>query len=101
MAWFYPNRVNPEGYLDYADSRDFEKLHKVVNPLYVSIGSNVDGDYLTYVQKDSMHIFIYTDEKYAPEYINYFPPFVVSMIFMLIIMWISLSLSFSLSFKFL
>ena len=45
----------------------------------------MDGDYLTYVQKDSMHIFIYTDEKYAPEYINYFPPFVVSMIFMLII----------------
>ena len=85
LAWFYPNRVNPEGYLDYADSRDFEKLHKVVNPLYVSIGSNVDGDYLTYVQKDSMHIFVYTDEKYAPEYINYFPPFVVSMIFMLII----------------
>ena len=84
-AWFYPQRVSPEGYLYYVDSEDFEELHQVVTPLYVSMGSNIDGEHITYVNKDSFHVFLYTDEKFAPEYINYFPPFLVSMLFMLII----------------
>ena len=84
-AWFYPMPVNPDGFLVYADSDDFEALHGVVSPLFVSHGSNMDGNFLTYVQKDSFHVFLYTEEKYGPEYVNYFPPFVVSVIFMLII----------------
>ena len=85
VAWFYPQKVNPEGYLDYTNSGDFKDLHNVVTPLFGSFGSNVNGEYMTYVNKDSFHVFLYTDEKYAPEYINYFPPLVVSMVFILII----------------
>ena len=85
VAWFYPQQVNPEGYLDYTNSSDFREIHNVVTPLFGSFGSNLDGEYMTYVNKDSFHVFLYTDEKYAPEYINYFPPLVVSMVFILII----------------
>ena len=79
--WFYPKPVNPRGFLVYADSKDFEELHQVVSPLFVSLGPNIEGDFLTYVQKDSFHVFLYTEQRYAPEYVNYFPPFIVSMIF--------------------
>ena len=84
VVWFYPKPINPEGYLDYVNSGDYEELHQIISPLFASHGSSIDNEFLTYVKKDSFHVFLYTDVVYSPEYLNYFPPFIVSIVFMLI-----------------
>ena len=84
LVWSYPQIVNPSGYWSYADSDDMQNLHGVENPIFISIGSSDNNEYLTYAKKDSLHIFIGVNQETSPEYINYFPPIIVSIIFMII-----------------
>jgi len=87
VVWAYPDTIDPTGYLNYIDSEDTEALHGVKNPFFVSVGSTPINQFITYAQKDSFHVFLAIDEKYAnisPEYINYFPPIVVSIVFMVV-----------------
>ena len=84
LIWFYPQLVDPAGYLSYADSRDMEAWHGVKSPLFVSVGSSNADEYLTYVKKDSLHVFVGVDQEVSSEYINYFPPLIVSILFMII-----------------
>ena len=84
LYWYYPEEFNPQGYLNYIDSKDMENLHGVKSPLYVSLGSTELRDYVTYVKKDSLHVFIVADQEFAPDYINYLPPMAVSLIFMVV-----------------
>ena len=84
LLWFYPDLVDPDGYFSYADSRNMEVMHGVKNPLFVSVGSSNTDEYLTYVKKDSLHVFVAVDQEVSPEYVNYFPPIVVSLLFMVV-----------------
>tara|TARA_Y100001970_G_scaffold292060_1_gene431734 strand:- start:1989 stop:3311 length:1323 start_codon:yes stop_codon:yes gene_type:complete len=84
LKWSYPQPINPAGYLNYLDSDDMETLHNVTTPMYVSLGSTDEIDYVTYVKTDSMHVFIALDQQVASEYINYLPPIFVSILFMII-----------------
>ena len=82
--WFYPQLVDPGGYFSDADSRNMEAWHGVKSPLFVSVGSSDADEYLTYIKKDPFHVFVAVDQEIVPEYINYFPPIVVSILFMMI-----------------
>ena len=84
LVWFYPTIINPAGYLNYTDSNDMERLHGVKNPLFVSLGSSSSVDYLTYAKKDSFHVFVSVEQEVSPEYINYLPPILVSILFMVV-----------------
>ena len=87
IVWAHPDTINPMGYIDVLDSDDTESLHDVKNPIFVSFGSTIENQFVTYAQKDSFHIFLAIDEEYgniSPAYINYFPPIVVSIVFMVI-----------------
>ena len=84
LVWYYPEPVYPDGYLSYADSDDLEKIHFIKNPLFVSHGSTDSDEFLTYVKKDSFHVFISINQNVGSEYTNYLPPLVVSIVFMVI-----------------
>ena len=84
LVWYYPDKINPEGYLSYADSRDMQELHGIKSPLFVSQGSSYNDEYLTYVKKDSLHVFLGVKQRVVPEFINYLPPIIISIIFMVI-----------------
>ena len=84
LVWYYPKPVYPDGYLSYADSDDLEKIHFIKNPLFVSHGSTESDEFLTYVKKDSFHVFISINQNVASEYTNYLPPLMVSIVFMII-----------------
>ena len=84
LVWYYPEPVYPGGYLSYADSDDLEKIHFIKNPLFVSHGSTDSDEFLTYVKKDSFHVFISINQNVGSEYTNYLPPLVVSIVFMII-----------------
>ncbi len=84
LVWYYPKPVYPDGYLSYADSDDLEKIHFIKNPLFVSHGSTDNDEFLTYVKKDSFHVFISINQSVGSEYTNYLPPLMVSIFFMII-----------------
>ncbi len=84
LVWYYPEPVYPDGYLSYADSDDLEKIHFIKNPLFVSHGSTDGDEFLTYVKKDSFHVFISINQTVGSEYANYLPPLMVSIGFMII-----------------
>ena len=84
LVWYYPEPVYPDGYLSYADSDDLEKIHLIKNPLFVSHGSTDSDEFLTYVKKDSFHVFISINQNVASEYTNYLPPLMLSIVFMII-----------------
>ena len=84
LVWYYPKPVYPDGYLSYADSDDLEKIHFIKNPLYVSHGSTENDEFLTYVKKDTFHVFISINQNVGSEYTNYLPPLMVSIFFMII-----------------
>ena len=84
LVWYYPKPVYPDGYLSYADSDDLEKIHFIKNPLFVSHGSTDNDEFLTYVKKDSFHVFISINQNVASEYTNYLAPLIVSIFLMVI-----------------
>ena len=84
LVWYHPSPVYPDGYLSYADSDDLEKIHFIKNPLFVSHGSTDNDEFLTYVKKDSFHVFISINQSVASEYTNYLPPLMLSIVFMVI-----------------
>jgi hypothetical protein len=84
LLWSYPYFVSPENYFSDGDSDDMHELHDVRTPLFVSFGSSEKNVFLTYVNKDSLHFFIALDENVKSEYINYIPPLVVSILFMIV-----------------
>ncbi len=85
LVWFYPDTVNPRGYIGYSNSDTLGFIHDIDIPLYVSFGStDVDAN-ITWIEKSGLHYFLKIDQAYSPEYINYIPPVILSFLFMIIL----------------
>ena len=82
LVWSYPNTVNPEGYIIFADSEYMEEIHDIDIPLYVAFGYNGKDENLTSIRKGGVYYFLTVPQEYTPEYINYVPPLLLLFFFM-------------------
>ena len=85
LLWHYPEIVNPSGYISYSNSDTLGLLHNIDIPFYVSFGSTLEDENITWVDRDGLHYFLSIDQSYSPVYINYIPPLLLSILFMIIL----------------
>ena len=86
LVWSHPTMVDPDGYIIFADSDYLSQRHDIVFPYQASFGENDYGDHLTRVDRGGLVYFFKLDKLdsgYSSEYINYVPPLVLLILFML------------------
>ena len=81
LVWFYPKIINPSGYYNFLDSKDLGGAYNINFPVFTSFGESDIYANLIYVNNGD-HYFMVVNQEYFPEYINYIPPIVLSIIFM-------------------
>lgn len=85
VIWAYPDTVRAKGYISYSNSDTLGIMHNISIPLYVSFGSTDHDEYITWAVKDSLHYFLRVNQESIPEYFNYIPPTILSIIFLIIL----------------
>ncbi len=83
IVWSYPDTVHAKGYISYSNSDTLGIIHNISIPRYISFGSTDEDEYITWGIKDSLHYFLRINQESVPEYVNYIPPTILSIIFLI------------------
>lgn len=87
VLWFFPEMVNPLGLEEFSYSEDLgdSSIFNINYKNNTAFGTSFFHENITHIKKGDYHYFIVINENYldySPEWINYVPPIVLSLIFM-------------------